>query len=118
MRKRKRGRKFSRERDPRRALLRGLAASLLANGRIRTTEARAKELRSLAERLLTWERQGKIADRRRVAALIGKATEQKVFRGLASQGRGLQGGGYTRIRKLGGRRSDSARMALIELIGR
>ncbi len=115
MRKRKKGRKFSRERDLRRAFLHELARSLILEERMITTEARAKELRQIVDRLFTYERRSGIANRRRVAAVIGTDVEQKLARDLAPRA-AARSGGYTRIRKIGPRKSDSARMAIIELV--
>lgn len=115
MRKRKRGRKFGRKRDERRALMRGIAQNLLLHGNIETTLPRAKEVRALAERAITLGKKGDLASRRRLAALFSEEAARKVFREIAGAYRG-RAGGYTRIRRLAARRGDAAPRARIELV--
>jgi len=115
MRKLKKGKKFSRKRDQRRALLRNLSVELFSHGRIKTTEAKAKELRRFAEKFITTAKKGDLASRRRLLKFLPKKTVQKLFQEIAPR-YAERKGGYTRIIKLEPRRSDSSKMALIELI--
>lgn len=96
-------RQLSRTRRGRTALLRGLAADLILKGQIKTTEAKAKELRPLAERLVTYGKRATVASRRLAASTLGEpqaAVIKKLFDELAPKYEGRQGG-YTRIVKLG-----------------
>ncbi len=100
----------------RRAMLRNAATSLFKNGKIETTEPRAKELVSVAEKMITLAKKGDLASRRRALAYI---TEEdvvtKLFSEIAAKYVDRQGG-YTRIVHLGQRRGDAAQMALVELV--
>lgn len=116
MRHRVAGRKFNRDSAQRKALLRGLATELFRHGKIQTTEAKAKSLRPVAEKLITLAKRGDLHARRQVAAkLYDPAVLQKLFGEIAEQYQD-RNGGYTRIYKLGPRQGDAAPMALIELI--
>src|SRR3989338_1635665 len=115
MRHRKKGRKFGARRKVRQALLKGLVRSLVKYERIKTTEAKAKELRPLVERLITKSKKNPIHHRRRAALLLDKEGTKKIFLKIAP--RYLERpGGYTRIVKLQRRKKDDARMAMIEFI--
>lgn len=100
----------------RRAMLRNSVTSLLKNGKIETTEPRAKELVSIAEKMITLGKKGDLASRRHALAYI---TEEdvvtKLFEEIAVKYVDRQGG-YTRIVRLGQRRGDSAQMAMVELV--
>ncbi len=110
-------RKFGRRASGRRALLRGTVTSLFKHGRIETTEIKAKEIRSLAEHLITLAKRGDLHARRLVAAELAEpAMVQKLFEEIAPKFSD-RAGGYTRVLKLGPRRGDAAPMALIELVG-
>ncbi len=116
MRHHNRVKKFGRERNQRKALLRTLARSLFRDGSIRTTEARAKALRPFAERLITGARQNTVASRRLVVSRLGgSAGLAKLYAEVAPKYIS-RNGGYTRVIKAGARRSDGARMAVIELV--
>lgn len=115
MRKRKKGRKLSRKRDQRKALIKTLLSSLFLKEKIKTTEAKAKEIRPLAEKLITKAKKGDLASRRFLAKFLSKKIVKKLVDELA-QGYKDRPGGYTRIIKLGPRKSDGAKMALIELV--
>lgn len=115
MRHLKKGRKFGRTADQRRAFLRTLLYQLVMRGRIRTTEAKAKELAPLAEKLVTRARTGTLASRRLLASRLPAAAAAKLISDIAPTMRERRGG-YTRIFKLGPRRSDGARMALVEFV--
>jgi len=99
------------------ALLRNLTTQLFANEKIRTTLAKAKELRPFAERLVTISKRGTLHARRQVMRHIHDQTVvSKLFDTLSAR-YDQRPGGYTRIIKLGPRRGDNAEMALIELVG-
>ena len=110
------GRKLSRYKDQRTALLRGLASELIRHERITTTLAKAKETRIVAEKLITHGKKGTLHDRRLALAQIpDKKVVQKVFDDVAVRF-AERPGGYTRIIKLGRRQGDGAEMAIIELV--
>ena len=116
MRHRKSGRKFNRDTNARKALMRNLCTDFLEHGRITTTEAKAKELRRHVERLITIAKDDDLAARRRVAQDVSKPeVQERLFRNLVPR---LQDrpGGYTRIIKKGSRLGDGAPMAVIELV--
>lgn len=110
------GRKLSRYKDERVALLRGLVAELIRHERITTTLAKAKETRVVAEKLITHGKKGTLHHRRlALAQLPDKGVVKKVFDEVAPRYAGRPGG-YTRITKLGTRQGDAAAMAVIELV--
>ena len=97
-------------------LIANLARALFSEGRIRTTEAKAKRLRPQAERLITFAKRGDVASRRQVLTVVrDKAVVHKLFAEIAPRFADRQGG-YTRILKLGPRPGDAAPMVLIELV--
>ena len=99
-----------------RLLLANLAAALFTHKRITTTETKAKRLRPLAERLITFAKRGDLHARRRVLATIhDKGVVYELFDVIAPQLADRQGG-YTRITKIGNRKGDNAPMAVIELV--
>lgn len=99
-----------------RLLLANLAAALFTHERIQTTETKAKRLRPLAERLITFAKRGDLHARRRVLAVIAdKGVVHKLFTEIAPQVEDREGG-YTRIVKTGFRKGDNAPMAVIELV--
>lgn len=123
-------RKLGRTSSQRKALLRDLATDLIINERIETTEARAKELRSVVEKMITLGKRGDLHARRQAAAFIRrevvKTTDeegnektkfalQKLFDDIAPRYADRQGG-YTRILKVGPRRGDGAPVVIIELV--
>lgn len=114
MRHRKKTVKLQRDTAHRRSLLANLACSLIEHGRIRTTLAKAKALRPVAEKMVTLAKRGDIHARRQaVAFLRQKEVVSKLFSEIAPVCEDRQGG-YCRITKLGARVSDSAPMAYIE----
>ncbi|KKP32886.1 MAG: 50S ribosomal protein L17 [Candidatus Staskawiczbacteria bacterium RIFOXYB2_FULL_32_9] len=115
MRKRNRGRILSRTKDQREALLRTLATSLFLHEKIKTTEAKAKELRMSAEKFITRAKDNKISNRRIIAKDLSPKITKKLVEEIAPRYLQRQGG-YTRIIKLGPRPSDGALMAIIELV--
>ena len=99
-----------------RLLLANLAAALYTHGAITTTETKAKRLRPLAERLITFAKRGDLHARRRVLSVIGdKEVVHVLFAEIAPQVADREGG-YTRITKIGNRKGDNAPMARIELV--
>ncbi|WP_454157022.1 50S ribosomal protein L17 [Microbacterium lacticum] len=99
-----------------RLLLANLAAALYTHGAITTTETKAKRLRPLAERLITFAKRGDLHARRRVLSVIGdKEAVHVLFAEIAPQVADREGG-YTRITKIGNRKGDNAPMAVIELV--
>ena len=114
--------KLGRPTEHRNAMLRGLVTYLLENGSIETTLARAKQVRSMAEKMITLGKKNTLASRRAALAYITKEdVVTKVFNEIApkyaQRAEELgQRGGYTRIYKLGERRGDAAPVAIIELV--
>lgn len=99
-----------------RLMLANLATALFEHGRITTTEAKAKRLRPLAERLITFAKRGDIAARRRVLTVVrDKSVVHTLFTEIGPNYAG-RAGGYTRIVKIGNRKGDNAPMAIIELV--
>lgn len=99
-----------------RAILRGLSRSLIAHGRVVTTETKAKKLRPYVEKLITKARKGGLHRRRQALSELGdKRLVHRLFGEVAPR-TGDRPGGYTRILKLGPRRGDAAPMAIIELV--
>ncbi len=115
MRKRQRGRKLSRKRDQRKALLKVLAVSLISKEKIRTTEAKAKELAPFVEKKISKARIGNLPSRRFLMRFFPEETVKKLIGEIGPKYKERKGG-YTRIIKLGPRKSDGARMAIIELV--
>ena len=115
MRKRKKGRKLSRKRDQRKALLRSLAVSLILKEKIKTTEAKAKEVSGFVEKQITRARTGSLHSRRLLARFFTQKTIKKLVDEIAPRYKERKGG-YTRIIKLGQRKSNGAKMAIIELV--
>jgi large subunit ribosomal protein L17 len=109
-------RKLGRASDHRDAMLRNLVTSLLENGKIETTVEKAKETRSMAEKMITLGKTNTLHSRRQALGYITKEdVVTKVFEELAPK-YADRNGGYTRILKLGPRRGDAAEMAIIELV--
>ncbi|AIC92682.1 MULTISPECIES: 50S ribosomal protein L17 [Shouchella] len=116
--------KLGRTSSQRKALLRDLVTDLIINERIETTEAKAKELRPLVEKMVTLGKRGDLHSRRQVASFVrkevaneenGQDAIQKLFAEIAPRFEERQGG-YTRILKVGPRRGDGAPMAIIEFV--
>ena len=116
MRHRKKTIKLGRTADHRRALLANQVCALIQHQRIKTTLAKAKAVRPLAERMVTLGKNGSIHARRRALAVLRqKSVVKQLFDDIAQRS-AERNGGYTRIIKLGARKSDSARMAFIEWV--
>ena len=115
---RKTGRKLGRTSAHRKALFRNMVTSLLEHEQIRTTDAKAKELRGVAERMITLGKKGTLHARRNALKTIrSKEVTSKVFDELAERYKDRPGG-YTRVIKLGQRPGDAAPMSIIELVDR
>ena len=109
-------RKLGRTTDHRMAMLRAMVTYLLDNGSIETTVTRAREVRPLAEKMITLGKKNTPASRRKAMAFITKEeVVAKTFNELAEKYADREGG-YTRITKIGPRRGDNAEMAIIELV--
>lgn len=109
-------RKLGRPTDQRKAMLRGLVTYLLENGKIETTVTRAKEVRAMAERMITLGKNDTLHSRRQALSYITKEdVVKKLFDEIAPKYED-KNGGYTRIIKTGPRRGDAAEMCIIELV--
>jgi large subunit ribosomal protein L17 len=117
MRHGRKNRKFGRKANVRRGFIRSLAVALLTYEKIKTTEARAKELRPYIEKMLTKARVGDIAARRLVRARLGNQEDlaNKLVDTIAPRYEGREGG-YTRITKMPHRKGDASPMAIIEFV--
>ena len=108
--------RLGRNRSHRLALYKAMVTALFRYERIRTTQVKAKESRRVAERMITRARQDSVANRRLIARSIGdKAVLAKLFKDIGPRF-ASRPGGYTRILKLGPRRSDATEMVFIELV--
>jgi large subunit ribosomal protein L17 len=117
MRHRNAHRKLSRNTSHRRALLRNLVTDFLDHGRLMTTLPKAKEVRPLAEKMITLGKRDNLHARRQLQAfLLREAVAKKVFDTIAPRFAD-RNGGYSRIIKLGNRKGDGADLAIIELLG-
>ena len=109
-------RKLGRPTDHRQAMLKGLVTYLLENGKIETTVTRAKEVRAMAERMITLGKENTLHSRRQALAYVTKEdVVKKLFDEIAPKYED-RNGGYTRIIKTGPRRGDAAEMCFIELV--
>ena len=109
-------RKLGKNSGARKALFKSLLAALFTHGRIETTEARAKELRKFAEKVITLAKRGDLAARRlAIQAVANVEVVHKIFEEIPEKYNDRTGG-YTRILKLGPRRGDAAPMVLMELV--
>ena len=110
------GRKLGRSSAHRRALYRNLVTNLLSYEKLTTTEAKAKEVRSLAEKMITLGKAGDLHSRRQALSyILDKQATEKVFTELSAR-YAERPGGYTRITKLGPRLGDGAAMVQLELV--
>ena len=110
-------RKLGRESRIRRSILAGLTKTVLTNGYVVTTEARAKEARKFIDKMITYGKKGDLVSRRKALAFMqnDKVATKKVFDDLAKRFAN-RNGGYTRILKLDERRGDDALMVILELV--
>ena len=109
-------RKLGRTSDHRRAMLRAMVTYLLENGKIETTVTRAKEVRAVAEKMITLGKQDDLHSKRQVFSYITKETVAKKVIDEIGPKYADRNGGYTRIIRTGVRRGDAAEMAIIELV--
>lgn len=109
-------RKLGRTTDHRLAMLRGMVTLLLEKGSIQTTVTRAKEVRSLTEKMITLGKNNTLASKRQALAFITKEDVVKNLFDTIAPSYAERNGGYTRIIKIGPRRGDAAEMAIIELV--
>ena len=109
-------RKLGRTTDHRIAMLRGMTTFLLENGSIETTVTRAKEVRRLAEKMITLGKTNTLASRRQALAFITKEDVVKKLFDEIAPSYAERNGGYTRILRTGPRRGDAAEMATVELV--
>ncbi len=113
----KKGLKLGTDASHTKAMKKSLAQALFANDRIKTTETRAKALRSYAEPIITWAKKGDIHSRRLAIAKLGdKQLVAEIFDKAAQGMWADRNGGYTRIMKLGRRKGDNAEMVIIEIV--
>ncbi|MFH1036906.1 MAG: 50S ribosomal protein L17 [Patescibacteria group bacterium] len=115
MRKRKKGRKLSLKTDQRKALLRSVAESLFLKEKIKTTEAKAKEVAGLVEKMITKAKKGDMAAVRSLSRFFSDRIVKKLIKEIAPRYVARMGG-YTRIIKLGPRKNDASKMAIVELV--
>ena len=111
----KKGRKFSRKTDPRKALLKSLVRNLVLKGKIKTTEAKAKELRSFIERFIEKGKKGDLSSVKYLEKFLQKEIIKKIIVEISPKYKERRGG-YTRIIKMGPRKSDGAKIVIIELV--
>ena len=109
------GKKFGRKRDQRKALLRSLARALVLHGRISTTEAKAKELRTFIEPIITKSKIESVQTIRFLGRFFGEDVSRKLISDIGPKYKD-RNGGYTRITKRNPRKTDSAKLAVIEFV--
>ena len=109
-------RKLGRATDSRNAMLRAMVTYLFENGKIETTVTRAKEVRAMAEKMVTLGKSGDLHTKRQIFSYITKADVAKKAMDVYAPKYADRNGGYTRIIKTGMRRGDAAEMAIIELV--
>jgi len=108
--------KLGRDKSHREALLRNIVTSFLREGKVTTTEARARELKRVADKMITLGKRGDLHARRQALAYItDKEVVMKLFNDIAPK-YAQRSGGYTRTVKIGPRRGDAAEMVLVELV--
>lgn len=108
-------RKFGRETNQRKALMKSLAVNLIKTEKIKTTEAKAKELRPFIEKLVTKAKDGSLAKKRLIISTIGIMSTKKLFDKIAPKYKDRKGG-YTRIIKMPRRKTDGSSIAIIEFV--
>lgn len=108
-------RKFGRQSDERQAMFRSLAQAIVVREKIKTTEPKAKEIRPFVEKLVTRSKNPTLATKRFLITQIGAPAAKKLVDVIAPKMK-ERAGGYTRIIKLGARKSDGANMAIIEFV--
>ncbi len=116
MRHRIKTKKLDRKKEAREMMLRNLAASLLMYEKITTTKAKAKVVRSLAEKIISEAKKGDLSSRRKIISLLPQKLAVKKAMEVLGKRYKDRNGGYTRITKTGHRQGDGAEMAIIELV--
>jgi len=111
----RKGRKFGMETKVRKAFMKSLAVNLVENEKMKTTEARAKELRPMIEKMTTKAITGTLANRKLVISKIGTGAAKKLFDKIGPKYKDRKGG-YTRIIKMPRRKGDASKMAMIEFV--
>lgn len=111
----KKGRKLGRKKNARRALLKSLAVNLIKCEKIKTTEAKAKELRPFIEKMVTRAKKDNLSNRRLIISKTGENPAKKLFEKIAPKYKN-RAGGYIRIIKMPRRKGDASRMAIIEFV--
>lgn len=109
-------RKFGRERNVRRALIKSLASSLIIKRKIKTTDAKARELRPYIEKMVTKAKRGDLSSKRMIISKIGTKKAAKILFDDIAPNYKERPGGYTRIVKLPRRTGDGSKMAIIEFV--
>ena len=115
MRKRKKRKKLSRSKDQRKALVKSLMSEFFLHGKIKTTQAKAKEIQPRIEKFITIAKKGGLSQRRLLRKFFSSGLVKKIVDEIAPQFKERKGG-YTRVVKMGPRKSDGAKMAIIELV--
>jgi large subunit ribosomal protein L17 len=115
MKKLRKGRKFSRKTDQRKALIRSLLVALFTKEKMRTTMVKAKEISGMADKIITKAKKGDLSSRRVLSGIFTNKLTKKIMSEIGPRYKG-RAGGYTRVVKLGARISDAAKMAIIELV--
>jgi large subunit ribosomal protein L17 len=115
MKKKKKGRILSRNKNQRKALLKSLAREIILRGKIITTEAKAKEVRPFLEKFITKAKKENLSSRRYLLGFLDQETTKRLIEEIAPRYK-ERSGGYTRIIKLGPRKRNGAKMAIIELL--
>ncbi|MEK7453081.1 MAG: 50S ribosomal protein L17 [Patescibacteria group bacterium] len=109
------GRQFHRESGPRTAFIKALLTALIINGKIKTTEARAKEIRPKVEKMVTKARVKSVSNIRQIRKVLSEDVTKKLFDEISPKYEN-RSGGYVRITKLERRKSDGAKLAQIEFV--
>ena len=115
MRHHKKLKKFGRERNQRKALIKSLVFNLVKNEKIKTTETKAKTLRTFVEKYITKAKSGELDQRKLLIARVGDASAKKITETIAPRYKD-RNGGYTRVVKLPRRKSDGSKMAIVEFV--
>lgn len=108
-------RKLGRKTDVRRALMRSLAFNFIKHDKMKTTEAKAKEIRPIVEKLISKAKIGGLSERKLLISRVGEVATKKLIEEIGPKYK-ERAGGYTRITKMPSRKGDAAKMAIIELV--
>lgn len=116
MRHLKKGRKFHRKKGQRKALLKGLMSNLILKEKIETTEAKAKEIKSAAEKMVTVAKKQNLSALRLLTSLLPKKAAEKLYYSIAPRYQGRKGGYLRVVKKVSRRKNDGSKMAMIEFM--